>query len=127
MYEDVDESPYVYGYLCDLVEGNHPAILGANTANLPKIVGIIAEAFALDALPVDHEVRRRMINIVAQVQVKEMKLIPNSFQSERGLRFSSQNLLYCVHVERVTFYSKAPLMISFARALLIPFVATYDT
>ena len=26
--EDVDESPFVYGYLCDLIEANHQLILG---------------------------------------------------------------------------------------------------
>ncbi len=40
VYEDVDESPYVYGYLCDLVEANHPAVLGASNENLPKIVQV---------------------------------------------------------------------------------------
>ncbi len=68
VYEDVDESPYVYGYLCDLVEGNHPAVLGANNENLPKIVQIIAEAFSVDALPLEHEVKQRMVNIVKQVE-----------------------------------------------------------
>ena len=28
--EDVDEAPFVYGFLADLVEGNNPIILGAN-------------------------------------------------------------------------------------------------
>ena len=32
--EDVDESPFVYGYLCDLIEANHQLILG-NTLNSP--------------------------------------------------------------------------------------------
>jgi len=71
VYEDVDEAPYVYGYLCDLVEGNHPAVLGANNANLPKVVQIIAEAFCLDALPPDNEARGRMANIVKQVEVRK--------------------------------------------------------
>lgn len=26
--EDADEAPHVYGYLCDLIEQNHPAVLG---------------------------------------------------------------------------------------------------
>ncbi len=34
--EDVDESPFVYGYLCDLIEGNHPIILGPDNSNLPR-------------------------------------------------------------------------------------------
>lgn len=68
VYEDVDESPYVYGYLCDLVEANHPAVLGANNSSLPKVLAIFAEAFSLDALPPDHEVKTRMTNICKQVQ-----------------------------------------------------------
>ena len=73
--EDVDASPYVYGYLCDLVEGNHPIILGANNSNLPRIISIIAEAFSFDALPPNHEVKARIIGIVKQVQVQNS---PNS-------------------------------------------------
>jgi hypothetical protein len=68
--EDVDESPFVYGYLCDLIEGNHPIILGPNNSNLGRIVGIFAEAFSVDALPSTHEVHTRMVNIIRQVQVR---------------------------------------------------------
>lgn len=68
VYEDVDESPYVYGYLCDLVEANHPAVLGANNANLPKVIQIMADALAMDAMPMGHEARTRVINLCKQVQ-----------------------------------------------------------
>lgn len=68
VYEDVDESPFVYEYLCDLVEGNHPLVLGPNNSNLPKIISIIAEALSLDALPPKHPVLTRLANIVKQVQ-----------------------------------------------------------
>ena len=67
--EDVDESPYVYGYLCDLIEGNHPIILGQNSANIPRILAIFAEAFAVEALPVANEEYKRMVLITRQVQV----------------------------------------------------------
>ena len=67
--EDVDESPYVYGYLCDLIEGNHPIILGQNNANIPRIIAIFAEAFAVEALPSTNDVHKRMVNITRQVQV----------------------------------------------------------
>lgn len=66
--EDVDESPYVYGYLCDLIEGNHPIILGPNNANIPRIIAIFAEAFAVEALPSTNDVHKRMVNITRQVQ-----------------------------------------------------------
>merc|ERR1719510_2766159 len=66
--EDVDESPYVYGYLCDLIEANHPIILGQNNANIPRIIAIFAEAFAVEALPSTNDVHKRMVNITRQVQ-----------------------------------------------------------
>jgi len=66
--EDVDESPYIYGYLCDLIEGNHPLILGNQNSNIPKVIEIFAEAFSCDALPPSHEVYGRMVNITRQVQ-----------------------------------------------------------
>ena len=65
----MDESPYVYGYLCDLIEGNHPQILGPNNGNIPRIIAIFAEAFSVEALPATHEVHKRMVNITRQVQV----------------------------------------------------------
>ena len=67
--EDVDESPYIYGYLCDLIEANHPTILGNQNSNIPKIIAIFAEAFSCDALPPSNEVYGRMVNITKQVQV----------------------------------------------------------
>merc|ERR1719414_2172099 len=66
--EDVDESPYVYGYLCDLIEANHPMILGQNNSNIPRIIAIFAEAFSVEALPATNEVHKRMVNITRQVQ-----------------------------------------------------------
>lgn len=66
--EDVDEAPYVYGFLADLVQANSPHILGDNNANLPRVVAIIAEAVAVDVLPKESEERRRVIEIVKQIQ-----------------------------------------------------------
>jgi len=66
--EDVDEAPFVYGFLADLVERNNPHILGANNSNLPRVVAVIAEAVAVDVLPPDHAARQRIVSIVKQVQ-----------------------------------------------------------
>ena len=77
MVEDVDESPYIYGYLCDLIEGNHPLILGNQNSNIPKVIEIFAEAFSCDALPPSHEVYGRMVNITRQVQVSMHDIGPN--------------------------------------------------
>lgn len=66
--EDSDEAPHIYGYLCDLIQGNHPVILGANNCNLPRIVSIIAQAFANKVVAAISEVGSRMLGIVKQVE-----------------------------------------------------------
>jgi hypothetical protein len=68
IWEDEDEAPHIYNYFCDLVEANHPVVLGPNHSNLPRIIYIIAEAFNKEVLDVESELFRRMVNIVRQVQ-----------------------------------------------------------
>ncbi|XP_014663942.1 PREDICTED: importin-5-like [Priapulus caudatus] len=68
VWEDEDEAPHIYGYLCDLIEANHPLILGANNSNVPRLVAIIADALAKEALDSKSEVRTRLLNIVRQIQ-----------------------------------------------------------
>lgn len=75
VWEDTDEAPHVYGYLCHLIENNHPVILGPSNANLPKLIAIIAEAFLRDAIATDHVVAQKMLNIVRQIQVKHLQLM----------------------------------------------------
>lgn len=70
VFEDAEEAPYVYDFLCDLVQANHPVVLGENNANLPKILEIVAEAFQLNALPVDCEAYKKLIFLVKQVHVR---------------------------------------------------------
>lgn len=69
VYEDTDEAPFVYGYLCKLIENHHPMVLGANNSNIPSLIRIIAEAFLRDAIERSHAVAQRMIMIVRQIQV----------------------------------------------------------
>lgn len=66
--EDEEEAVHVYGYLCDLIQANHPAVLGANNSNLPRIICIIAEAFYRDVIGSASEVGRRMFDIVKSIQ-----------------------------------------------------------
>lgn len=66
--EDQDEAPHVYGYFCDLIQANHPVILGPNNGNLPQIVSIIAEAFTTVVITGKDEQGVRMVNIVKQVE-----------------------------------------------------------
>ena len=48
---------------------NHPAVLGENNANLPRIVAIVAEAFQHEALPITSDVGARLLNIARLVRV----------------------------------------------------------
>ncbi|CDI96909.1 importin 5 [Echinococcus multilocularis] len=51
IWEDGEETDHVYGYLCDLVEANNPAVLGGPTnTNLPRIVAAIARVFSEKSL-----------------------------------------------------------------------------
>ena len=42
---------HVYGYLCDLIQANHPMVLCENP---PRIVSVFAEAFYREAMSVGH-------------------------------------------------------------------------
>lgn len=74
--EDQDEAPHVYGYFCDLINANHPVVLGANNANLPRIVAIIAEAFATAVIDGRHAEGVRLVNVV-----KTLEHSPDVFQA----------------------------------------------
>jgi hypothetical protein len=47
---DDQEAPLVYTYLLDLLEANHPSILGPNNANIPLLVKIFTEVLAAEIL-----------------------------------------------------------------------------
>lgn len=64
---DDDEAPHIYEYLCDLNQTNHPFILGNNNANLPRIVSVIAQAFASVMIKPTSTEGARMIGIVKQI------------------------------------------------------------
>lgn len=84
--EDDEEAPHIYGYLCDLIQSNHPIVLGNNNSNLPRIVALIGDAFyhgviqiitptnenidnmRLDFVQRNNDVAGRMLNIVKQIQ-----------------------------------------------------------
>lgn len=69
VWEDTDECPHVYGYLCDLIQANHPIVLGPNNSNIPNLIAIFGEAFHRDAFTVEDEIAKRILNIIRQIQV----------------------------------------------------------
>lgn len=86
MTEDDEEAPHIYGYLCDLIQSNHPIILGNNNSNLPRIITLIGDAFfngviqiitptnenidhmRMDYVQRNNDVAGRLLNIVKQIQ-----------------------------------------------------------
>lgn len=76
VWNDVDEVPYVYDYFCDLVEANHPLVVGENDiAKLAKIFEIVLYTFShgtfedTKASTELEAVRQRMANIMKMLQV----------------------------------------------------------
>lgn len=72
--------------MCDLIQSNHPIVLGSNNSNLPRIISLIGDAFfhrviqiitptnenidnmRMDYVQRNNEVAGRMLNIVKQIQ-----------------------------------------------------------
>ena len=79
--EDVDEAPYVYGFLADLIESNNQHVLGSNNSNLPRVIAIIAEALATEVLPPEDVARQRLVNLVKQVQVNNLGYLDSEIVS----------------------------------------------
>ncbi|XP_049976984.1 importin-5-like isoform X2 [Alexandromys fortis] len=68
LHEDKEEAVQTFSYLCDLIESNHPIVLGPNNTNLPKIFSIIAEGEMHEAIKHEDPCAKRLANIVRQVQ-----------------------------------------------------------
>lgn len=72
VWEDHDETPFIYEYLAELIESNNPLVLGANNANLPRLLSIIVQAFEKGAFDdvVDEKtpIKQRLINIIKLMQ-----------------------------------------------------------
>lgn len=66
--EDHVEAPHVYGYLCDLIEMNHPIVLGGQNQNIPSIINVISEALVCDVFETHPDVANRIRAIISQVK-----------------------------------------------------------
>jgi len=74
VWEDKEECPHVYGYLCDLIESNNPLVMGENGAHVPHLIAILVEAFrqsALEEETPENAVSNRMRAILRHVQSNE--------------------------------------------------------
>ncbi|XP_013772605.1 importin-5-like [Limulus polyphemus] len=68
VWEDEDEAPHVYGFLCTLLEQNNPILLGKENCNLPHIVAVMAEAFSREAVDPQTDVGKKMVLLLQHLQ-----------------------------------------------------------
>ncbi|CAD5228158.1 unnamed protein product [Bursaphelenchus okinawaensis] len=77
IWQDDEELPYVYDYFCDLVEGQHSAVIGANNENVPKMFQIILSTFSHGAFETDEpakeliQTKERLANILKALRQNE--------------------------------------------------------
>lgn len=74
VYDDTEETPYTYGFLCDFVENNNEIILGVNHCNIPRIIQVIVECISREGIDLENIVAKRMINICKHVQTNQQML-----------------------------------------------------
>ena len=48
---------------------NNALVLGANNSNIPRIIAVIAEAFAEEVFELETEVKGRLIQLIRHIQV----------------------------------------------------------
>ncbi|CAD6187749.1 unnamed protein product [Caenorhabditis auriculariae] len=72
---DKVESPHVYGFLCKLFHGNHPALLGPNGERVPHILRIALSAIRDAAFEEDSEegvtAKNDLIGLIREIKAKE--------------------------------------------------------
>ncbi|KAF9926818.1 hypothetical protein FBU30_003672 [Linnemannia zychae] len=62
---DEEEAPLTYSYMLDLLESQHPAVLGLNNVNVPRLVTVMVEALVAGVVP--EPVQGRMVYILKAV------------------------------------------------------------
>ncbi|EPY72952.1 Ran GTP binding protein 5-like protein [Camelus ferus] len=83
LHEDKEEAVQTFNYLCDLIESNHPIVLGPNNTNLPKIFSIIAEGEMHEAIKHEDPCAKRLANVVRQVQMDKTQQGEHGSAGER--------------------------------------------
>ncbi|KAF9143232.1 hypothetical protein BGX30_001008 [Mortierella sp. GBA39] len=59
---DEEEAPMTYSYMLDLLESQHPAVLGLNNVNVPHLVTVMVEALVAGVVP--EPTQSRMVYIL---------------------------------------------------------------
>ncbi|XP_066113316.1 ran-binding protein 6 isoform X2 [Saccopteryx bilineata] len=71
LHEDKEEAIQTLSFLCDLIESNHPVVLGPNNSNLPKIISIIAEGKLNETINYEDPCAKRLANVIRQIHTSE--------------------------------------------------------
>ena len=72
--EDKEEAVYVYNYLCELVEANEMAILGQGNSGVKRVLEVMADALAVDALDESAPTTHRCAHIIQQIKVSSRRV-----------------------------------------------------
>ncbi|KAI0983856.1 hypothetical protein GJ496_008474 [Pomphorhynchus laevis] len=82
-YADYDESEYIYGYMCMLMESGSKIVLGENNSNMPFLMSIFANCFIQDGIDFKRDTVKRMSSLIKQVEINpEMSQLCNRELSE---------------------------------------------
>ncbi|CAF3083989.1 unnamed protein product, partial [Rotaria sp. Silwood2] len=68
IHEDTEETSYIYGYLCDLIESNNSVIIEQNNFIVPNVIKLFANAFVKSSIEVNSVVDQRMVIILRHIQ-----------------------------------------------------------
>eukprot|EP01134_Creolimax_fragrantissima_P002765 CFRG2765T1 len=83
--QDKEESVFVYGYLCTLLEQNSPYILGQNNSNMPRIVNILAMILNSDLVSGQEDLNGRvgvLLKTIANQFPRALSSISPEFQAK---------------------------------------------
>ncbi|KAI7692873.1 Importin-5 [Sarcoptes scabiei] len=81
IWEDEEEVIHVYSFLYQLLERNHPLIIGHENCNVPHIVSIILEVFARTVIDHASDLGQKLISYIKFVNLDES--ITSKFSAEQ--------------------------------------------
>ncbi|KAG0269851.1 hypothetical protein BGZ95_001880, partial [Linnemannia exigua] len=92
---DEDEAPTTYTYLLDLIDAQHPSVLGLNNVNMPHLVTVMVEALVAGIIP--EPIATRMVHTMkaalASMDSNMTSTIWNSISPEKRKTLQDLNYL----------------------------------
>ncbi|KAF9938189.1 hypothetical protein BGZ65_000222 [Modicella reniformis] len=95
LLNDEEEAPVTYTYLLDLMEAQHPSVLGLNNINMPHLVTVMVEALVAAIIP--EPIATRMVQTLkaalATLDANTTTTIWNSITPEKRKTLQELNYL----------------------------------